>query len=477
MTSLSRLAAPVLATVVSGIAIYVSMGLAGAVSPGPGILWAVALIAPVPVLWFALTAKRWWAAFLVPFLAYLIGAANILPAYASVLPVPVLVLALLIPSMTFGLAALGARVVMHRITPVSAVVAFAALWTGFDYLLAFGDNGAASSPAYAQLSLPYMVQIASVFGLWGITFVAGFFAAAAAMAFATRQRLFAALAVGVVALNLGYGAWRIETAPETAKTAVALAANDDLVPLRFKEDEDSALKVAKAYGDAARNLAARKASLIVFPERVAVVKQDWRGAINAELETAAHIGHAAVVIGFDDREKPRANKAAMYFPNGAPPISYAKRHLIPGLESVFTPGRKSFMTSDFVGVAICKDMDFPGSIREEAVLQPTLYAVPAWDFDRDGPWHARLAILRGVENGFAVARAANNGLLTVSDAYGRVIAAKATTGGGMVTLRADVARGPGKTLYAQLGNGLGQIAVAMALLLIGVAVAGPKRGV
>jgi apolipoprotein N-acyltransferase len=77
--------------------------------------------------------------------------------------------------------------------------------------------------------------------------------------------------------------------------------------------------------------------------------------------------------------------------------------------------------------------------------------------------------LRGVENGFAVARAANNGLLTVSDAYGRVVAMKSTAGGGMVTVRADVPRGPGKTLYVGIGDGLAYIALAMSVLLLGVA--------
>jgi len=157
-------------------------------------------------------------------------------------------------------------------------------------------------------------------------------------------------------------------------------------------------------------------------------------------------------------------------------VTYFKRHLVPGLEAVFTAGTGSLMVvNDSTGVAICKDMDFPTTLRNDAQLAPTIYAVPAWDFDKDGAWHARLAILRGVENGFAVVRAANNGFLTVSDAYGRVIAAKSTAGGGMVTLRAEVARGPGRTLYAETGDGLGQLALAMSLMLLGVAVAAAKR--
>lgn len=476
MTQLSRYTAPVLAAV-SGLLMFFSMGLAGPVAPGIGVLWAVALVAPVPVLWFAFRAKRGWAAFLAAFAAYALGVCNIIPAYAGVLPPLVLVLAVLTPALGFALAATVARFVMRRVAPVSAVIAFACLWTGFDYLLSLGPNGAAASPAYAQVGMPAMLQIASVVGLWGISFVAGVFAAGVAMFAVTKDRTIAALALGVLALNLGYGAYRIQTAPTGPTVAIGLAADDSLVPLRFKEDGDSALKVVKAYTDAGKTLAQQKATLIVFPERTAVLKPEWRGFANAELETLAHDGRTAVVMGFDDRDPPRRNVAQYYFPNGSAPIGYAKRHLVPGLETVFQPGAKSFMTSDFTGVAVCKDMDFPASIRTEAILQPTLYAVPAWDFDKDGAWHAKLAILRGVENGFAVARAANNGLLSVSDAYGRVIAAKATAGNGMVTLRADVARGPGRTPYAGIGDGLAYIALAMSLLLLGVAVAAPKREV
>ena len=351
------------------------------------------------------------------------------------------------------------------------------MWTGFDYLLSLGDNGAASSPAYAQVSMPWMIQSASVFGLWAITFVVAFFAAAAAMAAATRQRLFVALAVAILAVNLGYGGYRMTTAPAGKNVAVGLAADDALVPLRFKEDAASALAVVKAYADAGRHLAAQGADLIVFPERVAVLQPAWKGTIDAELETVAHSGHANLVIGLDDRGPPRRNRALLYFANGAAPVGYAKRHLIPGLEAVFTPGAQSFMTGDFTGIAVCKDMDFPATLRSDAQVQPTLYAVPAWDFVADGPWHARLAILRGVENGFAVARAANTGILSVSDAYGRVIAAKTTTGGGMVSLRAEVGRGPGRTLYADVGDSLAWIALAMSALLLGVAVAAAKRPV
>jgi apolipoprotein N-acyltransferase len=86
-----------------------------------------------------------------------------------------------------------------------------------------------------------------------------------------------------------------------------------------------------------------------------------------------------------------------------------------------------------------------------------------------------LAVIRGVETGFAVVRAANDGLLSVSDGYGRILAIKKTAGGGMVLLRADVARGPGQTLYGRFGDGLAELALALSVLLLAVAVFAKPR--
>ena len=61
---------------------------------------------------------------------------------------------------------------------------------------------------------------------------------------------------------------------------------------------------------------------------------------------------------------------------------------------------------------------------------PSLLLVPAWDFDVDGWLHGRMAILRGVESGFSIVRAPKQGILTVTDDRGRVLA------GGRIKIRA-----------------------------------------
>lgn len=461
---------PVLVAASSGLAFYFSIGLSGSLGVSPGVLWALALLAPIPVLWSAFHRRsNGWVTAGTGFAAMGIGMLNFVPAYAGVMPAPALVLAAVLPALAFSLSVVAGRFVALRLAPISGVIVFAAMWTGFDYLLSLGSNGTALSPAYSQVAMPLMIQSASVFGIWGITAVMGLFAAAAGMFFATRQKAFVVVALGILVLNLGYGAWRIAEAPKSEVVRVGLAGSDALVGIGLKDNEASTLNVANAYREAGRKFAGQKLDLIVFPEKIAVLEPKWRDAVNSQLQTLARDSNALVVAGFDDRANGRQNNALIYAPSGAAPTVYTKRHLVPGLEAKFSTGAAGYMTGNLIGVAICKDMDFPETLRSDAILGPTLYAVPAWDFDKDAVWHARLAIMRGVENGFAVARAANDGLLTLSDGYGRVKALKQTNESGMVILSGEISRGPGTTLYGRVGDTLAYLALALSGLLLAVA--------
>jgi apolipoprotein N-acyltransferase len=457
----------VLCALASGAGFYFSTGL--------GAIWFLAWLAPIPVLWLAYGETSGWKIGLAAWSAGAIGALNLLPAYFGLLPTAALAMGIVVTGLVFALPVMGARFVAKRLTPISGVFAFAALWTALDYLASLGANGAALSPAYSQVGFPLLIQSASLFGLWAVTFVVGFFAAGAAASMATRQALPAIFAAALVLLNAGFGAWRMAEAPKSPVVRVGLAADDQLVPSGLKADEQNALAVVDTYADAARTLATQGANLIVVPEKIAVLDPAWRGAVDAEFETVAHIGHADIVAGFDDRGVERRNEARIYFASGTPPQKYFKRHMVPGLENAFMPGQSSFMLANHDAVAICKDMDFPDALRHDSVLHPTLFAVPAWDFDKDGWWHARLAIMRGVENGFAVARAANDGLLTLSDAYGRVVAERSSAEGGMVTLVGQVPRGPGRTFYGQVGDAFAWICGGLAAILLGAAAAASRK--
>ena len=77
-----------------------------------------------------------------------------------------------------------------------------------------------------------------------------------------------------------------------------------------------------------------------------------------------------------------------------------------------------------------------------------------------------MAILRGVESGFAIARAARNGILSVSDNRGRVLAEKATRPDQFVAITTKVNVDREETLYAKLGDWFAWICVAGFVVLL-----------
>jgi apolipoprotein N-acyltransferase len=170
------------------------------------------------------------------------------------------------------------------------------------------------------------------------------------------------------------------------------------------------------------------------------------------------------------------NVAGVFLPDGTLLGEYDKHHMLPGPETGYKPGTAPLLfpgPGGMWGVAICKDMDFPAWSHRYAAEGAVLLAVPAWDFVADAHLHSRMAILRGVESGFAIARTAQQGALTLSDAYGRVLAEQATTGVPEAAVVAGLPPGPGATLYAWLGDWFGWTTVILLLGLLWASRRGP----
>jgi len=92
--------------------------------------------------------------------------------------------------------------------------------------------------------------------------------------------------------------------------------------------------------------------------------------------------------------------------------------------------------------------------------------VPAWDFVKDARMHSRMALVRGVENGFAIARAAAGGNLTASDRYGRVIAEATTSRERPVSVSTELGLRGGGTLYTRVGDAFAWLCVVLSLTFV-----------
>lgn len=112
-------------------------------------------------------------------------------------------------------------------------------------------------------------------------------------------------------------------------------------------------------------------------------------------------------------------------------------------------------------------MDYQVLARQYGERKAGLLLVPAWDFGPDGWWRAQMAIMRGVENGFTIARVAKNGILTISDDRGRILAEEKSADAPFATLLARAPVRHDATLYTRWGDWFAWLNVAaLALILL-----------
>src|SRR5690606_12885271 len=359
------------------------------------------------------------------------------------------------------------RLAVERLPSWAGTLSFPVFATAAEFLIQLGSpHGTFGALGYALVDILPLVQIASVGGIAAVSFVAALVPMTIVMLIRAPAHWRSVLIAGaspLLAASL-YGVWRLSV-PSEDQARVALASIDALT-FQSVEDPMRANHVAAAYADLVQASQGPELEAVVLPERVFVDTTGPGANASALLQDAANRSDARIVAGFDEvlDDGQHVNTARVFAPR-ASRLTYVKRRLIPGLESGLVPGREPLLIGDRA-VAICKDLDFAPMIREYGRRGAVLMFVPAWDFTLDGRLHARMAMVRGVENGFAMARAAAMGRLTVSDAFGRIVAEAVTSDRGPTVLVAEVGLTSRRTIYSRIGDAFAWLTVAGAVLLV-----------
>jgi apolipoprotein N-acyltransferase len=437
-------------------------------------IWWALWLAPIPVLAIA-PRLHGSAAFLLGAIAWLIGETNQWNYvwHEIELPRQIAILYFVVPAVVFGFGVLFVRSFLRRGPLFLASIVFPVYWVAYEYLTATASpHSTWGNLGYTQMDCLPVIQIAAITGIWGISFVIFLFAGAAAAllsgAAEPRQRRVLAITAGfVVCAVLVFGKWRLQSNPSEA-VEVTLIAKD--VPMSvYLGSEAQALELLREYADEVRHVAPAGTQAVVLPEKIGRVSESALADVDSLYSSAATATRAAIVLGLVRKTPSGAfNSSRLYSADGKLEANYDKHHLIPGAEPEKAGDKRVILDqpSGRWGLQICKDMDFPRLSREYAIDGANLLLVPAWDFNLDGWLHARMAVLRAVENGFALARSARNGLLTLSDSRGRIVAEKATVPGRFVSMTGKVNVSREETFYTRTGDWFAWLCVAMFVSLL-----------
>jgi apolipoprotein N-acyltransferase len=466
-----RRALAVLALAVSAIAWFFGTGL----HP----IWWLTWIAPLPVLLVAPRLPR-WTAWGIAFAALVLGSLNTWSYDRVVTPLWLSIFILIVPALLFAFIVLAHRAFILRGQALRAVFALPVLYSAVEYLAEFRSvHSTWGNLAYTQMDCLPLIQIASITGIWSISFVVLLFPSAIAVLFAPRpeaashptSKAALALTPAIFVVVFGYGFYRLATTPTSPRVTVALISTDK----RLFPQGPAAVDLVRDYVAQIPALAAQGAKVVVFPEKIARIKNsdqgDYLAQADAILEQAARENHVTILVSFE--HQPNLHEARLYSPDGLLEGTYEKHHMLPPFESHLLPGtaRLTFQrpsddgTARKWGVEICKDMDFPLFARQYSNDGARLMLVPAWDFVADGWLHGRMAILRGVESGFSIARSVKQGILTLSDSRGRVVAQHVTGSAPFDILVGSLPLGSGATFYDRAGDWFAWVNLVFAVLL------------
>jgi apolipoprotein N-acyltransferase len=414
--------------------------------------------------------------------------------------VPVAFLLVLYMSLYLGLASAAAAVMIQRFGRVGLLLAPAA-WVAAEYARAHIFGGFPWIPlGNAIVSLLPVVQIASLFGVYGVSWLLALLNALLALVMMSngRARLFPGVAaVALLVVVSVWGAARLsENRLTRAGTPVRVALIQGNVPQTEKWDPARAADIFARYLRMTRVAAADGAQFIIWPESATPFYFDEDPPSAHRVRQLVSDIHVPLLFGTDEVEPgdpPKYyNSAFILDESGATAAVYRKMFLVPFGEyvpfgtmlsfvgplvdavSAFSPGQRVTMlpvNGHMVSTAICYEVVYPHLIRR-GVLQGaellTTITNDAWYGETSAPWqHFDLATMRAIEQGRYLARAANTGISGIVDPYGRVTLRTALFE--TVAPIGEVRFIQELTVYARIGDIAAQLAVLLTLLGVGSA--------
>jgi apolipoprotein N-acyltransferase len=364
-------------------------------------IWPLVWFAPLPMLVFALQSS-WRATAVTAFFSVWVGSLN-LWHYLQVLHAPptVWMIIFTIAAVVFMAAVLLFRTLVLRGAMWSALVSFPAAWVVYEYIRnVTTSGGTAGSFAYSQLSFLPFLQLASLTGAWGMSYFLLLFSATLAIGWHLRstapKKAWRVLIAGLgsIVLVLIFGAVRLAMPSHGTEVRVGLIASDARGNLLVADQGQDTERLFRDYAAVAETLANRGAKVIVLPEKLGTLVGRGNTSADAIFQSLADKTGATIVVGVVDLAPPvQYNQARVYAP-GTSILLYDKHHMLPPMESVFTPGTTLTLlqrASGTWGVAICKDMDFSSPSRLYGEAGVGLMLVPGWDFNIDRGWHGHIA--------------------------------------------------------------------------------------
>lgn len=407
-------------------------------------------------------------------------------AFYEVVPIPGagLIIFVLLNSLFKSIPYLIDKAITKRSSSFWATLVFPITFTAFEFVSSFGPWGAWSSVVNTQFAFSWLNQLASVTGIWGISFIIYWFGSYVAWLYDANSNkpsfpkakfiypvlLMVILIGGAIRYysNENQNSNKVRVAGITVNTVPFLEtlykdvngktihldpkvspvspdlqqAQLSLLPfienpdsIKFKSTLQTLNNIYDSLFALSKKAAEKGAKIIEWSEGSVITwksneqsfitrAQNFSKENNVDLLVAmASIETGKITAG----KKFMENKVLYIDHNGVIQNTLYKNKPVPGIEpSKPGDGIVPIIQADYgnVSTSICYDADFPSLMQQLGKKKSGLLLLPSGDWSAIDPYHTNAAIYRAIENGNSIFRQVNGGLSVAADYRGKVLGSR-----------------------------------------------------
>jgi apolipoprotein N-acyltransferase len=413
---------------------------------------------------FVIVSIAWW-----PILGY----GSSLPAFLITMGISTL----LIGALPF----LADRLLVLKLPGLTATLVYPLAVTTLEFLtLSANPMGSIGGQAYTQFNSLVLMQLVSVTGMWGITFLVTWFASIVNYAW---ERSFSwprilrgvVLYAAIMLVVLAYGNIRLAF----PKTEVGTMRVHGFIAMDGHEVKPKLLEAQKESWEAYRELSAQiqerylegtvreakqGAQLVVWPENAVWLASEDEAALISRAQQISQAERVYISLGYSveyQDDTPYENKLVIIDPTG----EIVLEHLKFGGQAIegFNPGDGILRTVETpygtLSGIICWDTFFHKPVLQAGRNDTDILLTTSLEFRAIVPMHAQITAFRSIENGVSLVRVADNGISFATDPYGRTVASVDFFTTSDRVMVAQVPAYHVTTLYAIIGDLFGWLAV------------------
>ena len=339
------------------------------------------------------------------------------------------------------------------------------MFTIFDFLIyKLNPYGSWTALAYSQYDFSFISIWASIFGIWGISFMISWTASVLCWLYINKQKinfkkfnknlqyltLYLVIISSLFTFSLvqSFSKNDVESGKKVKISAISVndtiyGYNDEIMDKLFEETEKSAKNGTKIISWAEANGLVTEENLEKYLQKSSQIAKKY------EL-------YFFPTFWVKSSTKLTKNQVFGFNSKGEQILEYNKNQPLPNEKIFRGDGKIPVVDTSYgkIAVAICFDNDHPELIRQTSKNQVDILLSPSRDWKQINPKHSYIISFRSIENGLITIKATNFGDSVIWDKKGKVIAQNKFTSENyeMRVLESTIKVERDKTLYSKIGD-------------------------